>query len=166
MWSRPPLYSFSHTVRNKHMLETLVWVAYFYFNPLLTLCILVQFNWYICSTQLLSSVNILVQNSIFRHYYIVAKSIYYLRHDCPLSLPIRLSVRLSASITATLTGRISMKFDIWNLCQNLSIKSKFINKGKIIEHFTWIPRYALFLEAPLNCHQSSFFEQRGIRLFV
>jgi hypothetical protein len=123
MWSRTPLYSFSPTLRHSHRLQTLAWVAYVYFSPLLTSCIRMQFNWYWpCSTQVISSVNKLMKNIIFRCVHIVAKNPYYLCHECPLTIP----VRMSASINAAPMGRISMKFDICNLYENLSRKSKLI----------------------------------------
>jgi len=71
---------------------------------------------------------------IFKFYHIAAKSAY-------LFLPSRPSVSslsvLSALISTAFIGQISVKFDIREFFENLSIKSKWgLESGENIGHFT------------------------------
>jgi len=59
------------------------------------------------------------------------------------------SVRRSAYISAASTGRISVKFGIWDVYENLSRNSKLVQ----LRHLTWKPKYVLLFSATLNRHK-------------
>jgi hypothetical protein len=58
----------------------------------------------------------------FRRVRIGTKSAYYLRH---VRLFVRPSVRLPSCVSAILIGQIYVKFEVGNLYENMSRKSKF-----------------------------------------
>jgi hypothetical protein len=98
------------------------------------------------------------RNWIFRSGHIVKESTF------GFVIPVRPSIRLSFCPHKSARLTVSLKSDIGEFYENLSINPYLVKIGQIIGRLTWLLKCVLLLPTTLIRHARTLFDWSGIRL--